>query len=242
MLLEALRAEVLAANLSLPQLGLVRLTWGNVSGIDRERGLVVIKPSGVPYATMTVEDLVVVDLEGGVVEGERRPSSDTATHLVLYRGLPEVGGVVHTHSTYATAFAQAERPVPLLGTTHADFAPGAVPLARHLRHEEIADAYEQATGDVLLEAVGDAGASGTPGVLVPGHGPFVWAESATKAVENAATLEEVAKMALLTLTLDPGAHPLAPALSDKHFSRKHGPGAYYGQPAPGGTSGEGGRG
>ncbi len=228
-MLDQLREEVLAANLALPRLGLVTLTWGNVSGRDRERGLVVIKPTGVPYAQLRAEDLVVVDLEGRVVEGALRPSSDTPTHVALYRAHEEIGGVVHTHSTYATAFAQAERAIPLYGTTHADFAPLPVPVARLLRREEIESDYEGATGNILLEAIGPGGIAQVPAVLAPGHGPFVWGSSAADAVEKAATLEEVAKMALFTRLVDPGATPLDPVVRDKHFNRKHGPGAYYGQ-------------
>lgn len=228
-MLERLRAEVLAANLALPRLGLVTLTWGNVSGIDRARGLVVIKPSGVPYENMSAEDLVVVDLDGHVVEGALRPSSDTETHLVLYRAFGSVGGVVHTHSTYAAAFAQARRAVPVLGTTHADLSPLAVPVARPLSAEEVAQSYEKSTGDVLVEAVADAGVAAVPAVLAAGHGPFAWAGGPMAAVEVAATLEAVAKMALLTVTLDANATALESFVRDKHFARKHGPGAYYGQ-------------
>ena len=228
-MLEELRREVLAANLALARHDLVRLTWGNVSGVDRARGLIVIKPSGVAYEHMRAEDLVVVDLDGHVVEGELRPSSDTETHLALYRAFQEIGGVVHTHSTWATAFAQAEKSVPLLGTTHADFAPLAVPVARHLRSEEVESSYEKSTGTILIEAVGDAGTAKVPAVLAPGHGPFAWGESASDALEKAVTLEEVAKMALLTLLLDPAVAPLDRVVRDKHFFRKHGPGAYYGQ-------------
>ncbi len=229
-MLEQLRAEVLAANRALARLGLVTLTWGNVSGIDRERALVVIKPSGVPYEQMTPADLVVVDLEGRVVEGGRRPSSDTDTHVVLYRAFPGIGGVVHTHSTYATAFAQARLPVPLLGTTHADLSPLAVPVTRPLSEEEVRDSYEKSTGEVLVETVGTGDPAVVPAVLAAGHGPFCWGRSPTDAVEVAATLEEVARMALLTRALDEYAPTLEPHVRDKHFSRKHGPGAYYGQP------------
>lgn len=228
-MLEALRDEVLAANLALPRHGLVTLTWGNVSGVDRERGLVVIKPSGVPYEKLTAEDLVVVDLDGAVVEGRLRPSSDTPTHLVLYRRFPDLGGVVHTHSTWATAFAQSEREIPLLGTTHADLAPLPVPVARHLSAEEVEGSYEESTGDILVEAVGAAGTARVPAVLAPGHGPFAWGAGPAAAVEHAVTLEAVAKMALLTLVLAPDAALLPQVVRDKHFARKHGPDAYYGQ-------------
>ncbi len=234
-MLEELRAEVLAANLALPASGLVTLTFGNASGLDSERGLCVIKPTGVPYEELSAEDLVVVDLEGNVVEGRLRPSSDTPTHLALYRAFPELGGVVHTHSAHAAAFAQAQRPIPVLGTTHADFSPLAVPLARSLRAEEVLGSYEASTGDILIEAVGEAGTEEVPAVLAPGHGPFCWGSSAGEAVERAITLEEVARMALFTLLLAATPVDLAAGLGldsvvrDKHWSRKHGPGAYYGQ-------------
>lgn len=230
-MLEALRAEVLAANLALERHKLVALTWGNVSGIDRARGLVVIKPSGLAYEEMRAEDLVVVDLEGGVVEGGRRPSSDTATHVGLYRRFAELGGVVHTHSTWATAFAQAGRAVPVLGTTHADLCPVPIPVARPLRAAEIERDYEGSTATILIEAVGDRTTDEVPAVLAPGHGPFVWGASPAAALERAVTVEEVAKLALLTLALRPEAVPLPEAVRDKHFSRKHGPNATYGQPA-----------
>ncbi len=234
-MLEDLRVEVLEANLALPEAGLVQLTWGNASGLDPERGLVVIKPTGVDYALLVAEDLVVVDLEGRVVEGALRPSSDTPTHLALYRAFPALGGVVHTHSTHAAAFAQAEQPIPVLGTTHADFSPRPVPVARRLRPEEVSGNYERSTGDILIEAVGDAGTDEVPAVLAPGHGPFCWGSSATQAVERAITLEEVARMALYTLLIGAGtatltdAAGLDPVVRDKHWSRKHGPAAYYGQ-------------
>jgi L-ribulose-5-phosphate 4-epimerase len=231
--LDDLRAEVLAANLALPAAGLVSLTWGNVSGLDHERGLVVIKPTGVPYDAMGAGDLVVVDLGGTVVEGSLRPSSDTPTHLALYRAHPELGGVVHTHSTHAAAFAQAERPIPLLGTTHADFSPRPVPLARRLRPEEVSGSYEHSTGDILIEAIGSAGTDEVPAVLAPGHGPFCWGASPAHAVERAIILEEVARLALYTLLIEAEAPALDPAVRDKHWSRKHGPGAYYGQAAGG---------
>ena len=230
-MLETLRQQVLEANLALPAHGLVTLTWGNVSGIDRERGLVAIKPSGVPYDAMTAEDIVVVDLDGSQVEGERRPSTDTPTHLALYRAFEEIGGVVHTHSTWATAWAQAEREIPILGTTHADLCPGPIPLTRVLATEEIADDYERATGLALIEAVGDRGSDEVPAALVRGHGPFCWANDPAAAVETAVTLEEVARLASLTVALEPAIGPLAEAIRDKHFTRKHGPQAYYGQPS-----------
>jgi len=236
-MLERLRSEVLEANLALVSHRLVTLTWGNASGLDRERGLVVIKPTGVPYEAMGPGDLVVVDLSGEVVEGPLRPSSDASTHLALYCAFPELGGVVHTHSTWATAFAQAGREIPVLGTTHADLAPVPVPITRRLRDEEVEGDYEAGTGAVLVEAVGARGTEVVPGALVAGHGPFTWGKGVGEALERAVTLEEVAKIALLTLVLDPRAAPLDQVLRDKHFFRKHGPGAYYGQ--GGGGSGGG---
>ncbi|MGP8163116.1 MAG: L-ribulose-5-phosphate 4-epimerase AraD [Acidimicrobiales bacterium] len=228
--LNELREAVLKANLALVRHGLVTLTWGNASGIDRAAGLVVIKPSGVPYEEMGVEDLVVVDLAGRVVEGARRPSTDVPTHLLLYRSFPAIGGVVHTHSTWATAWAQAGREIPLFGTTHADLCPGAVPIARRLSDDEVRGAYEENTGVVLREVIGDRGIDEVPCALVPGHGPFTWGASVAQAVERAVTLEAVARMALLTLLVRPGADPLPAVVVDRHFTRKHGPGAYYGQP------------
>jgi L-ribulose-5-phosphate 4-epimerase len=220
---------VLAANLALPEYGLVTLTWGNVSGIDRASRLVAIKPSGVAYDALDRDDLVVVDLDGNVIEGDRRPSTDTPTHLALYRALDAIGAVVHTHSAWATAWAQAGREIPILGTTHADLCPGPIPLTRALTAEEIAGDYEGATGSALIEAVGERGADEVPGALVRGHGPFCWGSDPTAAVETAVTLEEVARLALLTTMLEPDSGPLAAAIRDKHFERKHGPGAYYGQ-------------
>jgi L-ribulose-5-phosphate 4-epimerase len=228
-MLETLRQQVLEANLSLPTHGLVTLTWGNVSGIDRESDLVAIKPSGVSYSAMTAEDIVVVDLDGSQIEGERRPSTDTPTHLALYRAFEEIGGVVHTHSTCATAWAQAGREIPILGTTHADLCAVPIPVSRALTEREIDADYEGATGQVLIEAVGERGSDEVPAALVLGHGPFCWAVDPAAAVENAVILEEVARIAALTVTLEPGAGPLAEAIRDKHFSRKHGPQAYYGQ-------------
>ena len=227
---EGLREEVLEANLALVRHGLVTLTWGNASGIDRGSGLVAIKPSGVAYAGMNAGDIVVVDLAGNVVEGERHPSTDLPTHLLLYRTFPEIGGVVHTHSTWATAWAQAGREIPILGTTHADLCPGPVPVARHLTDDEVAGAYEENTGVVLVEAIRARGIDEVPCVLVPGHGPFTWGADAAQAVERAVTLEQVARMALLTLVVQPEAPNLAAAVVERHYTRKHGPGAYYGQP------------
>jgi L-ribulose-5-phosphate 4-epimerase len=226
---EGLRERVLEANLSLPAEGLVTQTWGNASGIDRDSQLVAIKASGVPYGAMTAEDIVVVDLDGNQVEGERRPSTDTPTHLALYRAFDAIGGVVHTHSTWATAWAQAEREIPILGTTHADLCPDPIPLTRALTEAEIEADYEGATGRLLVEAVGDRDSHEVPAALVRGHGPFCWAEDPAAAVETAVTLEEVARLALLTTILEPGVAPLARTIRDKHFTRKHGPRAYYGQ-------------
>lgn len=220
-----MRDAVLAANLALPAHGLVTLTWGNVSGIDRERGLVAIKPSGVPYASMTVADIVVVDLDGNVVEGERRPSTDTPTHLELYRAHDWIGGIVHTHSTWATAWAQAEREIPLLGTTHADLSARPIPLTRPLTESEVEEDYEGATGRALVDATTEHDSC----ALVRGHGPFAWGASPAAAVEAAVTLEQVARIALLTTVLAPDGPALADAVRRKHFERKHGPNAYYGQ-------------
>jgi L-ribulose-5-phosphate 4-epimerase len=220
-----MREEVLAANLALPAHGLVTLTWGNVSGIDRQSGLVAIKPSGVPYASMTVADIVVVDLDGNLVQGERRPSTDTPTHLELYRAYDWIGGIVHTHSTWATAWAQAEREIPLLGTTHADLSARPIPLTPPLAESDVDEDYEGATGRALVEATTEHDSC----ALVRGHGPFAWGASPAAAVETAVTLEEVARIALLTSVLAPDGPALADAIRRKHFERKHGPNAYYGQ-------------
>jgi len=227
--LDELREQVLAANLALPAHGLVKLTWGNVSGIDRERELVAIKASGVSYDAMSAEDIVVVDLDGNVVVGERRPSTDTPTHLALYRASGEIGGVVHTHSSWATAWAQAQREIPILGTTHADLYADPIPLTRALTDAEIGEDYEGATGVALVELIAERGAGELPCALVRGHGPFCWGRDPAAAVETAVTLEEVARLALLTTVLDPSATPLPSAMREKHFQRKHGPEAYYGQ-------------
>ena len=221
--------DVLVANRALPPHGLVTLTWGNVSGIDRSEGLVVIKASGVSYDDMTAADMVVVDLDGNVVSGERRPSTDTPTHLVLYRAFEEIGGIVHTHSTWATAWAQAQREIPLLGTTHADLSAYPIPVTRPLTAAEVDAGYEAATGAALAEAVGRRGPLEVPCVLARGHAPFCWGKTVGGAVEAAVTLEAVARIALITLELDPEAPPLADHVRDKHFERKHGPQAYYGQ-------------
>jgi L-ribulose-5-phosphate 4-epimerase len=227
--LEGLREEVLAANLALPAHGLVTLTWGNASGVDRERGLVAIKPSGVSYDGLNAADIVVVDLEGKLVDGDRRPSTDTPTHLALYRAFGGIGGIVHTHSTWATSWSQAQREIPLLGTTHADLCAHPIPLTRALTEEEIDEDYEGNTGVVLIETIAEGGPAELPCALVRGHAPFCWGSSPAAAVENAATLEEVARMALLTTMLEPGAPPLDAAVREKHHQRKHGPRAYYGQ-------------
>jgi L-ribulose-5-phosphate 4-epimerase len=229
--LDGLLDEVLKANCALPAHDLAPLTWGNASGIDRDEGLVAIKPSGVAYDELTAEDIVVVDLDGNVVHGERRPSTDTPTHLVLYRAFEEIGGIVHTHSTWSVAWAQAQREIPLLGTTHADLSAHPIPLTRALTEEEIAEDYEEATGTVLVETIAEhGGPSEVPCALARGHAPFCWGTNPTKAVEVAITLEQVARMALLTTLLEPGAEPLQAAVRDKHHQRKHGPQAYYGQP------------
>lgn len=230
MSLDSLREQVLAANLALPAHGLVTLSWGNASAIDRAAGVVVIKPSGVDYGSLRAEDLVVLDLDGNRLEGERRPSTDTPTHLALYRAFEDIGGVVHTHSTWATVWAQAGREIPLLGTTHADLSPHPIPLTRGLTEREVRDGYEEATGTVLAQAISRHGPGQTPCALVRGHGPFCWGSSVGHAVDNAITLEEVARMAWLTSVLEPAAGPLEPAVRNKHFERKHGPHAYYGQP------------
>ena len=229
-MLEELKERVCTANLSLVRHGLVVLTWGNASAIDRERGLVVIKPSGVSYDAMKPEDMVVVDLEGRVVEGRFRPSSDTPTHLALYKAFTSVGGVVHTHSFHATAWAQAARPIPNLGTTHADVFHTDVPVTDEIPDDRIRDAYEESTGISIIEAFRRLGIDPgeTPAALAVHHGPFAWGRTVEKAVENAVTLESVAEMAERTLTLNPVAR-MNPAMTEKHYSRKHGPSAYYGQ-------------
>ncbi|MDS0777668.1 L-ribulose-5-phosphate 4-epimerase [Serratia marcescens] len=230
-MLNELKRQVLAANLSLPAYGLVTFTWGNVSAIDRQSGLVVIKPSGIAYEAMTLEDLVVVDLEGKVREGHRKPSSDTATHLALYRAFADIGGVVHTHSRNATIWAQAGQPIPALGTTHADYFYGDIPCTRPMSEAEIAGDYEGETGKVIIETFNQAGRDPqqVPGVLVYSHGPFAWGKDAADAVHNAVVLEEVAIMAMATRQLAPAIAPMQPELLDKHFLRKHGKNAYYGQ-------------
>lgn len=230
-MLEELKRQVCEANLELPRRGLVTYTWGNVSGIDRERGLVVIKPSGVDYQDLTPDMLVVLDLNGNQIEGTLNPSSDTRTHLELYKAYPALGGVVHTHSTYAVAFAQARRDLPALGTTHADYFYGPVPCTRELTPAEVDEDYERNTGKVIVETFSARGIDPVhvPGVLCASHGPFTWGKDPAQAVYHAVVLEEVARMALLTLTIDPAAAPAPQHVLDKHFHRKHGPGAYYGQ-------------
>ena len=225
-----LRKQVYEANMELYRNHLAPLTWGNVSQVDRSLGVMAIKPSGVPYERLSAEDITVVSLETGErVAGHLNPSSDTPTHLALYRAFPGIGGITHTHSPYATAWAQAGRPLRCLGTTHADCFYGEVPVTRYVSREEAARAYEAETGMVIVEAFAGRDPVHTPGVLVRGHGPFTWGDSALKSVYNAITLEEVARMNLLTLLLDGNVPDLPEALQSKHFERKHGPNAYYGQ-------------
>lgn len=230
-MLEQLKKQVLEANLELPKRGLVTYTWGNVSGIDREKGLIVIKPSGVPYEHLKLDDLVVLDLDGNKIEGNLNPSSDTPTHLVLYKSFKDIGGIVHTHSRWATIWAQAGKGIPALGTTHADYFYGEIPCTRRLRDEEIKNEYEKTTGDVIVETfdVLKLNPVYVPGVLVNNHGPFAWGKDAAEAVHNAVVLDEVAMMAYHTCALTPGIAPINQVLLDKHFLRKHGANAYYGQ-------------
>lgn len=229
MQLKELKEAVLEANLELVKKNLVMFTWGNVSGIDREKGLFAIKPSGVDYAHMKAEDMVILDLDGKVIEGKLNPSSDMPTHLALYRAWPQIGAVVHTHSTWATIWAQARRSIPCLGTTHADTFYGEIPCTRPLTRGEIGGEYEYETGNVIIETLGRIDPMSIPGVLVGQHGPFTWGKTPDKAVYNAAVLEQVAYMAHQTLCLNPGAEAVDQLLLDKHYLRKHGPGAYYGQ-------------
>jgi L-ribulose-5-phosphate 4-epimerase len=225
------REQAFDANRAIVEAGLVVLTFGNASAVDRDAGVLAIKPSGVAYEELTPAAMVLVDLESGdVVEGNYRPSSDTPTHLVLYRAFATIGGVVHTHSPFATAWAQAARELPCFGTTHADHFRGAVPVTRSLTRDEVEGDYEQATGEVIVEALADVDPLAMPAALVAGHGPFAWGAHAAQAVENAVALEVVAASALRTELLRPGAAALDDALLDRHFLRKHGPGAYYGQP------------
>ena len=227
-MLKDLKIEVCQANLELVKHGLVIFTWGNVSAIDRESGMVVIKPSGVSYDYMTAEDMVVINLNGDVVEGKFKPSSDTATHLVLYKNFPNIGGIVHTHSPWATIWAQAGKSVPPLGTTHADYFYGEIPCTRKLKQKEIESAYELETGNVIVETFRKLDPKAIPGVLVNNHGPFAWGKDAHEAVHNAVVLEEVAKMAYYTLRINK-VPSIDQVLLDKHYLRKHGKNAYYGQ-------------
>ena len=228
-MLEALKKQVYEANMELPRRGLITYTWGNVSGIDRASGLFVIKPSGVDYDELKPEDMVVMDLDGNKVEGDYNPSSDTPTHLELYKAFAEVGGIVHTHSPWATSWAQAGRGIPCYGTTHADYFYGEIPCARSLTEEEINGEYEKNTGLVIIETFEGKNPMHIPGVLCANHGPFTWGTDADNAVHNAVVLEEVAKMACRTEQLMPGVTPAPQVIRDKHFLRKHGANAYYGQ-------------
>ena len=230
-MLEELKQKVYEANMDLPRYGLVTFTWGNVSAIDREKGLFVIKPSGVEYDRLQPEDMVVMDLEGNKVEGKYNPSSDTATHLELYKAFPEIGGVVHTHSSYATSWAQAGRDIPCYGTTHADYIYGGVPCVRCLTREEIEDAYEENTGHLIVNEFKrlNKDPMAVPAVLCKNHGPFAWGKDAKDAVHNAVVLEEVAKMAYRAETINPRIQPAPQELQHKHYYRKHGANAYYGQ-------------
>ena len=227
-MLEKLKEKVFHANLDLVKHGLVIFTWGNVSGIDHETGLVVIKPSGVDYDTMKVDDMVVVDLDGNVVEGNLRPSSDTPTHLAIYKAFPEVGGVVHTHSTYATAWAQAGKDIPNIGTTHADYFHKAIPCTDDMTEAEVKGDYELETGNVIIKRFEGMNPMHTPGVLVKNHGPFAWGKDPHDAVHNAVVMEQVAKMASIAFLVNPNL-TMNGLLIEKHFNRKHGPNAYYGQ-------------
>jgi L-ribulose-5-phosphate 4-epimerase len=226
---DALRKEVFEANIALVRHGLVTLTWGNVSGVDRDQGFVVIKPSGVEYECMTVDDMVIVDMSGAVIDGKYRPSSDTSTHLEMYKAFPSIGGIVHTHSPYATMFAQACREITCLGTTHADHFNGPVPVTRFLTEEEVREGYERNTGKVIIERFAELNPSDTPGVLVAGHAPFIWGINAGDAVKNSLILERVAQMALGSLQLNPEVAAIPAHIQEKHYQRKHGPNAYYGQ-------------
>ena len=230
-MLDKLKKEVLDANLLLPKYGLVTFTWGNVSAIDREKGLIVIKPSGVDYETMKEDDMVVCDLDGNVVEGHYKPSSDLMTHLVLYKNFKDIGGVVHTHSTFATSWAQAGKDIPALGTTHGDYFYGDVPCTRYMTKEEIHGEYEYETGVVIAKefVARNIDANDMPGVLVHSHGPFTWGKNAHDAVHNSVVLEELAKMATNTIIINPQVNRMQQDLLDKHYLRKHGKGAYYGQ-------------
>lgn len=228
-MLEQLKKQVLEANLLLPKYGLVTFTWGNVSGIDRESGLVVIKPSGVPYEGMTEEDMVVVDIDGKRVEGKWKPSSDTPTHVELYKAFPALGGIVHTHSRWATTFAQAGLDIPAMGTTHGDYFYGDIPCTRKMTPQEIAGEYEKETGRVIIETFAGKSPADIPGVTVHSHGPFAWGKDAMDAVHNAVVMEEVAFMDWHAMMINPAAGRMQQELLDKHYLRKHGKNAYYGQ-------------
>ena len=226
---EQLKAEVYQANLDLVRHGLVTLTWGNVSGIDRESRCMAVKPSGVDYGSMTADDMVVVDLDGNVIDGKLYPSSDTPTHLVIYRAFPAIGGIVHTHSVHATMFAQACREIPCLGTTHADHFNGPVPVTRFLTEEEVRKGYERETGKIIVERFASLDPADTPSVLVAGHAPFAWGRDAADAVRNSLILERIAEMAIGSFQLNPVVPVLPSYIQEKHYQRKHGPNAYYGQ-------------
>ncbi|WP_019537836.1 L-ribulose-5-phosphate 4-epimerase [Proteiniphilum acetatigenes] len=228
MSIQELKQQVFQANLDLVKHGLVIFTWGNVSGIDREKGWVVIKPSGVSYDDMKAEDMVVVDLEGNIVEGSLKPSSDTPTHVELYKAFPSIGGIVHTHSTYATAWAQAGCDIPNIGTTHADYFSGDIPCTRDMTEPEVKGEYEKETGAVIIERFSELNPAHIPGVLVKNHGPFSWGKDPHEAVHNAVVMEQVAKMAFIAYQVNPNL-TMNELLIQKHFFRKHGPGAYYGQ-------------
>lgn len=228
-MLEELKKKVYEANMELPKYGLVTFTWGNVSGIDREKGLIVIKPSGVEYETMSAEDMVVVDLDGNVVEGKYRPSSDTPTHIELYKAFENIGGIVHTHSSWATSWAQAGRDIPCYGTTHADYMYGSIPCARCLTKEEIDEGYEKNTGKLIVDVFKEKDYEAVPAVLCKNHGPFTWGKDPSEAVYHAVVLEEVAKMAARTEIINGHVLPAPQELQDKHYYRKHGANAYYGQ-------------
>ncbi|MCR5137006.1 MAG: L-ribulose-5-phosphate 4-epimerase [Oscillospiraceae bacterium] len=227
--MEELKQQVLEANLLLPKYGLVTFTWGNVSGIDRTSGLVVIKPSGVEYDGMCIDDMVTVDLDGKVVEGKWKPSTDTATHLELYKAFPECGGIIHTHSRWAVTFAQAGMDIPAMGTTHGDYFYGAIPCTRPMTDAEIKGEYEKETGKVIVETFADKDPAAIPGVVVFSHGPFAWGKTPHEAVHNAVVMEEVAFMDWHAMMLNPERGPMQQTLLDKHYLRKHGKNAYYGQ-------------
>jgi L-ribulose-5-phosphate 4-epimerase len=226
---EQLKAEVFQANIDLLRHGLVTLTWGNVSGIDRQACRMAIKPSGVDYESMMPDDMVVVDMEGNIIDGRLRPSSDTPTHLELYRAFPAIGGIVHTHSVHATAFAQACREIPCFGTTHADHFHGPVPVTRFLTEDEVRKGYERETGSIIVERFAGLDPVDMPGVLVAGHAPFAWGKNAADAVKNSLILERIAEMALGALQLNPALQAIPSFIQEKHYQRKHGPKAYYGQ-------------